>query len=478
MIEVNTFKRLQTAIIEAFSLQLPQQLLAPPPAKERVPSNRVSHIIKDSKERTKNNHKAPTDNKRRRIAAAGGSPQEVRCLTDLPSGILAHAASFLAAPSKALFAIALDENSDASPNERSSAIVGNQWATLDFGEIEKELAAKLNDDNIEKVLLCIDAVNRVKRLMLTNCFNITGAGLEPLRGSLIIEQIDLSLVAHHKSPNLEPAPPISCDHVLPILDSIISQAGCQLKHMDFPSVWRNFPVHHELLPFLTRYDQMLQNRDRYICLECDTNLPAENEEDWIVRTECQYFATQNSTCCVCLKHYCHECEVARAVYALNFCVKCKKYYCVKCVAMDQCNYCGDYSCCICNTYTRCFKCHWNICGDCDSKNKGCTNCSISGGDCIKLCCKKCSQGDTMGGVKCPECGGYFCINCLTRRYNSHGMSNCSECTRRVARFAPSFLEEKERLSEDSNHRREEVKMLRDEIGELKNKIKEMGLQNE
>jgi len=58
------------------------------------------------------------------------------------------------------------------------------------------------------------------------------------------------------------------------------------------------------------------------------------------------------------------------------------------------------------------------------------------------------------------------------------MSNCSECTRRVARFAPSFLEEKERLSEDSNHRREEVKMLRDEIGELKNKIKEMGLQNE
>ena len=452
---------------------------------------------------------APTDNKRRRIAAAGGSPQEVRCLTDLPSGILAHVASFLAEPSKVLFAVALDGNSDASPNERSSAIVGNEWSILDFGEIEKELDAKLNDNDIEKVLLCIDAVNRVKRLMLTNCTHITGAGLEPLRGSSIIEQIDLSLVAHHKSPDLEPAPPISCDHVLPILDSIISQAGCQLKHMDFPSAWRNFPVHHEFLPFLTRYDQMLQNRDRYICLECDTNLPAENEEDWIVMMEGQYFATQNSTCCVCLKHYCHECEVARAVYALNFCVKCKKYYCVKCVAMDQCNYCGDYSCCICNTYTRCFKCHWNICGDCDSKNKGCTNCSIryckdceddelfhcdycksyvcencsffdfcSGGDCIKVCCKKCSQGDTMGGVKCPECAGYFCINCLTRRYNSHGMSDCSECTRRVARFAPSFLEEKERLSEDNKHRREEVEMLRHEISELKNKIKEMGLQSE
>eukprot|EP00985_Skeletonema_marinoi_P001863 scaffold758_cov116-Skeletonema_marinoi.AAC.4 len=137
---------------------------------------------------------APIDNKRRRISAAGDSPQSIRCLTDLPSGILAHAASFLAEPSKALFAIALDGNSAVSPNERSAAIVGNQWSILDFGGIEKELAVKLNDDDIEKVLLCIDAVNRVKRLKLTNCVNITGVGLEPLRGSLIIEQIDLSLV--------------------------------------------------------------------------------------------------------------------------------------------------------------------------------------------------------------------------------------------------------------------------------------------
>ena len=88
---------------------------------------------------------APIDNKRRRIAAAGGSPQEVRCLTDLPSGILAHVASFLAVPSKALFAVALDGNSAVSPSERSSAIAGNEWDNLDFGEIERELAANLKD---------------------------------------------------------------------------------------------------------------------------------------------------------------------------------------------------------------------------------------------------------------------------------------------------------------------------------------------
>ena len=180
---------------------------------------------------------APPDVKRRRISAAVSSPQGVTCLSDLPSAILTHTASFLAAPSRALFAVALDENSTITPNERSSAIVGDEWDALDFGDIEKELASKLTDLEIKGLLLCIDAVNNVKRLKLTNCLRITGAGLEPLRGSLIIEQIDLSLVGN-ESPDLDPEPPISCDIVLPILDSIIEREGCALMHLQFPTVWR------------------------------------------------------------------------------------------------------------------------------------------------------------------------------------------------------------------------------------------------
>jgi len=186
---------------------------------------------------------APPDNKRRRISAADGSPQRIRCLSDLPSGILAHAASFLAEPSRVLFAVALDEN---STNKRSSAIVGSHWDTLDFGGIENELAVKLSDDDIKKVLLCIDAVNKVKRLKLTNCVNITGAGLEPLRGLAIIEQIDLSLVGEHQRPNISPEPHISCSHVLPILDSIIEREGRSLMHLQFPSVWRDEPPPHPM----------------------------------------------------------------------------------------------------------------------------------------------------------------------------------------------------------------------------------------
>eukprot|EP00984_Skeletonema_dohrnii_P007877 scaffold2901_cov91-Skeletonema_dohrnii-CCMP3373.AAC.21 len=155
---------------------------------------------------------ANDSSKRRRLLGDDASPDNFisRLLSDLPGGVLTNVANYLDAPSRLLFAAALTTHQIAAASyERNSAIVGNEWTSLDFGDIEKDLAVKLNDDDIEKVLLSIDAVNRVKKLKLTNCINITGVGLEPLRGSTIIEQIDLSLVGDHQSPNISPKPSIS-----------------------------------------------------------------------------------------------------------------------------------------------------------------------------------------------------------------------------------------------------------------------------
>ena len=106
------------------------------------------------------------------------------CLGDLPIGILEHMASFLAAPSRALFSIALTiDGNNNPPSENYSSIAGSDWDTLDFGEIEKDLAAKLSDDDLNSFLRLIDAANTVKRLRLTNCTNITGVGLIPLQFS-------------------------------------------------------------------------------------------------------------------------------------------------------------------------------------------------------------------------------------------------------------------------------------------------------
>jgi len=163
-----------------------------------------------------------------KIRRRGSATDDCCLLSDLPSGILEHTATFLAPPSRALFALALDLNSAKLPNERSSAIAGNRWDVIDFGEIEKELTVKLTDYHIERVLLHLPSI---KRLKLTNCANITDAGLDPLRGSSIIEQIHLSLFTEHQRPILYPEPPISCDIDLPILHSIIEREGCSLKHI-------------------------------------------------------------------------------------------------------------------------------------------------------------------------------------------------------------------------------------------------------
>ncbi|KAL7447822.1 hypothetical protein ACHAWC_000131, partial [Mediolabrus comicus] len=176
-----------------------------------------------------------TSSKRRKTEQGIGT-----FLSDLPIGILELTASFLAAPSRALFAVALATDENNNPrNENYSSVAGSDWDTLDFGDIEKDLATRLSDEDISSVLQLIDAVNKLKRLRLTNCTKITGSGLEPLRGSTIIEQIDLSLAADGENPRFDIDPPISCETVLPILDSIITaDTPCAIKHLQFPYKWR------------------------------------------------------------------------------------------------------------------------------------------------------------------------------------------------------------------------------------------------
>lgn len=91
----------------------------------------------------------------------------------------------------------------------------DEWGTLDFGEIEKSLAKKLTDYDV-----CIAALTNLKILRLAGCVNITGHGLEPLRGSLHLEQLDLSLVKKHVSPILKMEAKISDSAILQILPDV------------------------------------------------------------------------------------------------------------------------------------------------------------------------------------------------------------------------------------------------------------------
>ena len=185
---------------------------------------------------------ASVSSKRRRTSTGNTTIEGTNSLFDLPSGILVHAATFLATPSRALFATALMDDAQDVVNQLSSAIAGDQ-TTVDFGDIEKELALNLSDGDINSALLCIDAVNKLKKLRITNCVNITGIGLEPLRGSAVIQQIDLSLTCDGEGPStLDLESSISFGIVLPILDSIIERGVVQ--HITLPRIWRDERLEH------------------------------------------------------------------------------------------------------------------------------------------------------------------------------------------------------------------------------------------
>ena len=354
---------------------------------------------------------ATPDVKGRCLSTADSSPQGVTCLSDLPSGILALAASYLAAPSRALFAVALDENSAVLPNERSSAIVGNQWDTLDFGEIEKELAAKLSDSDIKEVLLCMDAFNKLKRLKLTNCTNIIGAGLMPLRGSVVIEQIDFSVAGEHQNSDLEP--PISPDIVvLFILDSIIAREGCALKHLQFPSMWREEPsADSEFHAFIVRYDEMRRNQRTVRCLECNRSLPRDGHK-WIgtyTEEDYHYYGIHWNTCYGCLKHYCYGCDIDGDPEGdmLKECDTCRRDYCRGCSEMTECSGCESYICNDCCDYK---------CVECDEDLFFCPKC-VERGESARICdyCDKC-----------------YCRECYYEVYDNDGenvveISTCSLC---------------------------------------------------
>jgi hypothetical protein len=390
-------------------------------------------------------------------------------LGDVPVEALQHVASFLAAPSQVMFGLHVAAAEDKLLNKRSFAIAEEQsWDILDFGEIEKEVASRLSDDDIKAVLWCIDAGNKVKRLRLTNCVNFTGSGLEPLNGSEVIEQIDMSLVGDQEEPipletwhppfheirwNSFYKDPVVCipidprlsrELVLPVLDSMISSGS--LKHLQFPKAWMvnvfwypDWEPQPDFVQFLVRYNRFLMNRG-ISCAHCSRNLPSNGYQlvgdDWKVRNDFNFtyskgspFGKQNHTCSKCLTSYCYRCndDDARRQTSdrrhgfgerlLERCGKCEREYCIECSDMFHCNcfHCHGYFCKDCRASVECAasECGNKFCEECDLHfchecEKGfCEDCKFFCGRCEYPICDGCSNG----GHVCQVCDKTMCPRC-------------------------------------------------------------------
>jgi len=220
-------------------------------------------------------------NKRRRTAA------DTLHISDLPVGFIVNVSAYLPKPSRSILAVAFTSSSSSQNDDLmhrlspiSTAIISAyQWDTLDFEDVEKELANKLTDNDISAVLKrSINAHDMLKRLKLCGCINIIGHGLKPLQRSTVLELIDISLIGRHDNPSIHMKSNISEEDTVPILDSIISSDGCSLKYIQFPQKWKYISREtHPIAELKTRYNQQLNHRG-FGCSKCNRNM---NAQEWL-----------------------------------------------------------------------------------------------------------------------------------------------------------------------------------------------------
>ena len=258
----------------------------------------------------------------------------------------------------------------------------DEWKSFDFGDLQlaagkryAPFGGSLDDDDLRAVLLCIDAANNVESLKLTSCYNITGRGLEPLRGSKTLERIDLSLVGDHDDPRVYIGiGKIKVKEVVPILKSIVinkSIGACpQLRHVQLPFQWRK-ERKEELTYFMFAYNGLLHLTPSQMCCN-HTHAAIECAEDssTSLAVQGQEYGIQTDKCYMCLNEFCSacteddwelgclKCEICEKVVCFrcsgaynSWCHFCEQYICGPCVKMDKTVICDD-----CEEVESCVRC--------------------------------------------------------------------------------------------------------------------------
>jgi len=365
-------------------------------------------------------------------------------ISSLPDSILRFIGEYLPNSSRAMMASALS---------RPACFDSD---TLDFSDIGRDFASKLTDRDVRDILVSIDAVNRLKVLKLIGCENISGVGLEPMRGSTTIQQIDLSTSektcdvassAEFFSPNFPWCFALSENAVIPVLDSINGKHDRSLRHVQCPLFWRERKS-KLLTSFMERYDRALNSRT-CVCAVCSDGFQGS---PWIDITKGNAaWGLQNYTCYDCTKYFCDDC-------VKPFCKQCQKMFCQDCCTINHCDDCGKVACSECEEFPKCEACEESYCPDCmpvftcECCNRTrCIDCSphytCSGCDNVSNC-DDCAHAQNVQW--CEVCYEDNCNDCRFKAYKE-GELECVGCRSlllpRIMQENESMLREKESLRE-------------------------------
>lgn len=384
----------------------------------------------------------------------------------LPDAALVQISSYLHKIDRALFAASLTAPSwswekhefKLPPSETSKIIVScTNWETINSRFDLSSQGAKLTDGDWGAMLVCIDAVNKLKKFtLLLQSEQFMGSGLKPLCGSMVLQQINFETYSYKCK--------ISCASVVPILDSIISGGEeSSLQHLQLPNCWR-LGKSQLLRDFIGRYNYVMDERINLHCSQsCCLEICYSTIED---NVRSKNFGLQERTCIQCLDHFCFECKPVNVPFVCDDCEEvtcnicrpvrqcagCNGNFCGDCKSNEQCDLCNGY---FCNESTYEDECNTYGCDEC--KRRQCTNCgpleTRQCMECWKSICTDCVT--EMNNVKhCTSCRYSLCMDCLSKKLRSgesvrnphmkDGDDNCSFCR---ARVFPKLIEDIRLLSE-------------------------------
>lgn len=255
------------------------------------------------------------------------------------------------------------------------------WREIDFGLIDARKTAKLTDPQLAALLRRVNAKHCTRVLRLTGCTQIRGAGLDPLRGSCALEEIDLRLEWSHRGNSFGP-PGFDERRVFRILSSLspINSQARTLKRGTFSS------------PNSLGLSLVKIRRQR----ESDSFFDSYSEETTefflSFHAALQDQAIARRTKC----GFCHE------VIAENHSEEDMWWVMSSC----YCEYCRKYSC---------------QTGACPLSGF-CRDCSLQCCQCVDLAC----PSPKNDGIRaCMECHRGMCFNC---NYYHHGSQFCHGCS--------------------------------------------------
>ena len=303
------------------------------------------------------------------------------------------------------------------------------WRELDLHEFPG-----ITDVQLKSLLERIhaQAITRTIVLDKTSDTVITGAGLEPLRGSKVLESIDLrQSVAYTRGPTS-----LNDELVTDILSTMIPHKLDTVKVRKQYHNSTDFPLDEYCFPWSSFFAKIALEKSRnlgsQVCSHCNRSMTSVFPYGQM--TTRHVLTSKPMQCSACKIYSCNR----YACPSIRECQTCLEWACPCRGEVQMCNYCsrrncpgcdpqplschgcGNTSCSNCNRMIQCKQCQETLCEACQEDIFTCVCCD-------QTFCNTCTNFtfcEVCFDVVCPDCDTFFekCDSCQ----NAHVCRDCQD----------------------------------------------------